>query len=227
MANRAADLGLLQRTIAAVRRAETAQGADWPTAREIVAETVGALRTPGARPSSLASYAAARPVNPPSDSTPAWDDLLAGLADPQTRVPSIVRGPAGSVRSSDLVRLAVCDLTAFLLSAQADPPRDALVASARTLAAIAGERYGGRTIEVRVPPVVAVQLGFGSGPVHTRGTPPNVVETDPDTFVRLGTGSLAWDDALAAGLASASGGQADLSPALPLLTPVISRPLAP
>ena len=35
------------------------------------------------------------------------------------------------------------------------------------------------------------------GPVHTRGTPPNVVETDPLTWVRLAAGRLGWADAVA------------------------------
>ena len=37
-----------------------------------------------------------------------------------------------------------------------------------------------------MPPFVAVQAI--AGPRHTRGTPPNVVETDPVTWLRLATG---------------------------------------
>ena len=37
----------------------------------------------------------------------------------------------------------------------------------------------GHSVEVRVPPFVAVQCI--DGPRHTRGTPPNVVEVDPHT----------------------------------------------
>ena len=66
----------------------------------------------------------------------------------------------------------------------------------RALAVTLEERYPGHTIELRVPPVTAVQLGaFGEGPTHHRGTPPNVVETDPDTFWALCTGSLSWQQA--------------------------------
>ena len=54
------------------------------------------------------------------------------------------------------------------------------------------------------------------GPRHTRGTPPNVVETDAGTWLRLATGELTWDDAVAEGRVSASGNRADLSPHLPL-----------
>ena len=56
------------------------------------------------------------------------------------------------------------------------------------------------------------------GPTHTRGTPPNVVETDPLTFLRLATGRLNWAEAMATGTVHASGLRADLSSALPLWT---------
>ncbi len=58
-----------------------------------------------------------------------------------------------------------------------------------------GQRHPGASIEVRVPPVSAVQIGFQSGPTHTRGTPPNVVEMPPLTFIDLATGHHVWDDA--------------------------------
>ena len=48
-------------------------------------------------------------------------------------------------------------------------------------------------MEVRVPPFVAVQCI--AGPRHTRGTPPNVLETDPRTWLLLATGLLELDAA--------------------------------
>lgn len=72
----------------------------------------------------------------------------------------------------------------------------------------------GKAVEVRVPPDGAVQAV--PGPRHTRGTPPNVVETDPATWLGLVTGLLSWDDAVAAGRVTASGDRADLSGLLPL-----------
>lgn len=72
----------------------------------------------------------------------------------------------------------------------------------------------GNAVEVRVPPDGAVQAV--AGPRHTRGTPPNVVETDPATWLALAAGRLLWADAVAAGRVSASGERADLSPWLPL-----------
>jgi hypothetical protein len=72
-----------------------------------------------------------------------------------------------------------------------EPARDELAAAvrltARTLAAVAP----GASVEVRVPPFVAVQCI--EGPRHTRGTPPNVVETDPRTWLLLVTGLIGID----------------------------------
>ncbi|GHH36575.1 hypothetical protein GCM10017774_23640 [Lentzea cavernae] len=83
--------------------------------------------------------------------------------------------------------------------------------SLRTLEQIAP----GRSVEVRVPPFAAVQCV--EGPRHTRGTPPNVVETDPRTWLELATGALGWDTALDGARVTASGTRADLSPLLPVV----------
>ena len=72
----------------------------------------------------------------------------------------------------------------------------------------------GGSVEVRVPPWGVAQCI--AGPRHTRGTPPNVVETDAETWLSLVGGELSWADALQAGRVSASGGRADLSSVLPL-----------
>ena len=75
-------------------------------------------------------------------------------------------------------------------------------------------RAPGRSVEVRVPPFGAIQCV--AGPRHTRGTPPNVVETDALTWLLVATGRLAWTDAVASGRISASGIRTDLSEYLPL-----------
>nr|BFE84168.1 hypothetical protein GCM10020093_067690 [Planobispora longispora] len=54
------------------------------------------------------------------------------------------------------------------------------------------------------------------GPRHTRGTPPNVVETDARTWLELATGRLTWAEAMASGSVAASGARADLSDYLPI-----------
>jgi hypothetical protein len=88
---------------------------------------------------------------------------------------------------------------------------DAVRTSARTLAQVAP----GSSVEVRVPPFVAVQCI--QGPRHTRGTPPNVVETNPRTWLLLVTGQLELVDAINSGLVTASGSRArDIEHWLPL-----------
>jgi Bacterial SCP ortholog len=77
-----------------------------------------------------------------------------------------------------------------------------------------GERAPGRSVEVRVPPFGAVQCI--EGPRHTRGTPPNVVETDAATWLALATGEVAWEDAWRGGSLAVSGQRADLTAYLPL-----------
>lgn len=101
------------------------------------------------------------------------------------------------------------------LDAGSQPETGDLRTAVRYLLRLLTDRAPGRTVEVRVPPVAAVQCV--PGPRHTRGTPPNVIETDPATFVLLATGRLAWASAVAAGSVRASGSRADLSPYLPLV----------
>jgi hypothetical protein len=102
-------------------------------------------------------------------------------------VPDVTPDPART-------RAAVLALAEWLRDdTAATPQRSALAEAvrltARTLAAVAP----GASVEVRVPPFVAVQCI--AGPRHTRGTPPNVVETDPRTWLLLATGLLELDAA--------------------------------
>ncbi len=105
-------------------------------------------------------------------------------------------------------------LVAAALRAGVETVRAALRIAVRTLADDLAEAHPGRSVEVRVPPFAAVQCI--TGPRHTRGTPPNVVETDPATFVGLACGFVSWSDAVEDGRVSASGERADLSAFLPL-----------
>jgi len=92
--------------------------------------------------------------------------------------------------------------------------RAALRLAVRVLADRFAARHPGRSLELRVPPYTAVQAL--AGPRHTRGTPPNVVEADPLTWLELATGRLDWAEATATGRVRASGGRSDLSALLPL-----------
>ncbi|WP_326807941.1 maleylpyruvate isomerase family mycothiol-dependent enzyme [Streptomyces sp. NBC_01775] len=93
--------------------------------------------------------------------------------------------------------------------------RQALAATVRLLADALAAKAPGGSVEVRIPPFAVVQAI--EGPRHTRGTPPNVVEADPLTWLRLATGRLTWSEALASGHLSASGERSDLSAVLPVL----------
>ncbi len=85
--------------------------------------------------------------------------------------------------------------------------------TARTLAAVAP----GSSVEVRIPPFVAVQCV--AGPAHRRGNPPNVVEADPRTWLLLATGLLDVEGATAAGALQLSGSRAgEIASWLPLVT---------
>ncbi|MCV2490258.1 sterol carrier family protein [Geodermatophilus sp. YIM 151500] len=122
-------------------------------------------------------------------------------------------GPAAPIPAAEL-RAAVDPVRPWLAGEAEPPPRPVLAAAVKTSARWLAQQAPGRSVELRVPPHVAVQLV--PGPRHTRGTPPNVVETDPATWLRLVTGALTWDEALARGALTASGNRADLSPYLPL-----------
>ena len=101
------------------------------------------------------------------------------------------------------------------------PQRGALRVAVTYLLGVLETRAPGHAVEVRIPPYAAIQCV--AGPRHTRGTPPNVVETDADTWLRMATGRLTWAQASAEGRISASGIRADLSAYLPLFRPPAAR----
>jgi hypothetical protein len=115
---------------------------------------------------------------------------------------------------AEQLRAAVDPVRAWLAGKGEQPPRAVVGAAVKTSARWLAQQVPGRSVELRVPPHVAVQCV--PGPRHTRGTPPNVVETDAATWLRLATGAQTWADAVAAGKVSASGNRADLSAHLPL-----------
>ena len=114
-------------------------------------------------------------------------------------------------------RLAVLAIADWLRDGtRPAPDRDALATAvrltARTLAVVAP----GASVEVRIPPFAAVQCV--AGPKHTRGTPPNVVETDPRTWLLLATGMLSLAEAKSTGALTLSGPRAgEIGYSLPLI----------
>ncbi len=86
------------------------------------------------------------------------------------------------------------------------PDRVALATAVRLTARTLAASAPGASVEVRIPPFAAVQCV--SGPRHTRGTPPNVVETDPRTWLLLATGLLGLAEATTTGALTLSGSRA-------------------
>jgi Bacterial SCP ortholog len=101
------------------------------------------------------------------------------------------------------------------VAAGSHPQRAALRTAVGYTLSLLAELAPGRAVEVRVPPVAAIQCV--PGPRHTRGTPPNVVETDPLTWLDLAEGRLDWPTAVGSGRLRASGQRSDISGYLPLL----------
>ena len=126
--------------------------------------------------------------------------------------------PARRAADPEATVAAVHAVAPWLSDENAAAPDRAAIAvavrlTARTLAGLAP----GASVEVRIPPFVAVQCI--SGPRHTRGTPPNVVETDPRTWLRLVTGLLDVDEAANRGALRLSGSRAgEIAAWLPLVT---------
>jgi hypothetical protein len=89
---------------------------------------------------------------------------------------------------------------------QSSPSRAELAAAVRLTARSLAAQAPGASVEVRIPPFVAVQCI--AGPRHTRGTPPNVVEADPRTWLLLATGLLQVADAANTGALRLSGSRA-------------------
>jgi hypothetical protein len=89
-----------------------------------------------------------------------------------------------------------------------------LTTSVRYLLEELAEVAPGNSLEVRVSPYGATQCI--EGPRHTRGTPSNVVEIEPEMWVNLALGKVIWAEAVSQGKVAASGTRADLSEVLPL-----------
>lgn len=98
------------------------------------------------------------------------------------------------------------------------PERNRIAEAVRlTVRTVAGFAPGA-SVELRVPPFIAVQCV--AGPTHTRGNPPNVVETDPRTWLLVATGLLPFDEAAATGALRLSGSRAaELANWLPVVAP--------
>ncbi len=123
--------------------------------------------------------------------------------------------PSRRAVDPDALREAITAVLPWLDEEADAPPRDDLASAVRLSLRTLEQIAPGRGVEVRVPPYAAVQCV--GGPEHTRGTPPNVVETDARTWLLLATGKLDWSEALEQARINASGARADVSAWLPLV----------
>lgn len=237
----AADCRLLDEQVAAlVDWLRALDADDSARSHEVAAQCVRIIagmlawldRPSAARPLSGLAYVASstpdlaggdRPLQDPVQQlAAARDDARAAL--PQHVPGAVIDAPRGPIAVGDWVATRLADLVVHaddltrLMPDRAPVPiaAQALRRVARLLAEMISERAPGRAVELRVPPAVAVQIVEGL--THTRGTPPNVVETDPLTWLRLATGRVAFADAVANGAVRASGSRADLTELLPLFS---------
>jgi hypothetical protein len=86
------------------------------------------------------------------------------------------------------------------------PDRESLASAVRLTARTLAATAPGSSVEVRIPPFAAIQCIAGH--THTRGTPPNVVETDPRTWLLLVTGMSSLAAAKSTGAVTLSGSRA-------------------
>ena len=115
-----------------------------------------------------------------------------------------------------LTREAIQQVAGWLEDGEAEPSRSELANACRRTVRTLAEELPGHSVELRVPPFVAVQCV--EGPRHTRGTPPNVVEMRPETWLRLATGLASFDEELERGTIDVSGSRAaEIAVGLPVI----------
>lgn len=125
-------------------------------------------------------------------------------------LPNTVSTDFGVSRLIDYLRANIIETSRLAADLGLEVPRPSMAESVRSLLSVMAERFEGQSIEVRVPPYGAVQVGaFGQGPTHTRGTPPNLVETNPRVFFDLATARLTWARAIRTGQLRISGAHAN------------------
>ncbi len=165
-------------------------------------------------PRGLNATAHARGLAPHAVGSPRAQPAPRATVDAMARKISTDDGRAALAAVADARAGAGAAGAAAGTPAGAPLPRTETATAVRYLLQLLAEKAPGNTVEVRVPPFGAVQVV--EGPRHTRGTPPNVVETDAATWIDLATGVEEWADALASGRIAASGTRADLAALLPL-----------
>lgn len=106
-------------------------------------------------------------------------------------------------------------LNKYLEINNAEIDKDTLRTLVKYLLELLHKKVPGNSVEVRIPPFAAIQIIEGT--THRRGTPPAVVEINPEIFIKISLGEISWQDALTKGLIQASGQRTDLTEHFPLI----------
>ncbi len=106
-------------------------------------------------------------------------------------------------------------LNKYLETNNVEIDKDTLRTLVKYLLEILHQKVPGNSVEVRIPPFAAIQIIEGT--THRRGTPPAVVEINPEIFIKISLGEISWQDALTKGLIQASGQRTDLTEHFPLI----------
>ena len=106
-------------------------------------------------------------------------------------------------------------LNKYLETNNVEIDKDTLRTLVKYLLELLHKKVPGNSVEVRIPPFAAIQIIEGT--THRRGTPPAVVEINPEIFIKISLGEISWQDALTKGLIQASGQRTDLTEHFPLI----------
>lgn len=106
-------------------------------------------------------------------------------------------------------------LNKYLEINNAEIDKDTLRTLVKYLLELLHKKVPGNSVEVRIPPFAAIQIIEGT--THRRGTPPAVVEINPEIFIKISLGEITWQEALTKGLIQASGQRTDLTEHFPLI----------
>ncbi|TPF95527.1 hypothetical protein EP30_10645 [Bifidobacterium sp. UTCIF-39] len=98
-----------------------------------------------------------------------------------------------------------------------DLPRRVWAMAVRYSLYLMERRAPGEGVEVRVAPWGAIKILEGPASDPHNLTPPDVIELEPDVWLRLVCGVSTWDEEKNAGRISAVGERDDLSELLPLI----------
>jgi hypothetical protein len=98
-----------------------------------------------------------------------------------------------------------------------DSSQENIATAVRFLLEELGSNHPGSSVEVRIPPFGAVQCI--QGPTPTRGTPANVVEMDPISWIDLALGKSSFEELATSGKLTASGSRSDLAGLFPIFIP--------